>query len=296
MAENPTESGELEKPPRASARWAGMPPPARCLVAVLAVLSSLTGCFAHMDVVIPPQAVPDARPPEKPLTGILTLPSGKGPFPAIVVLHGCDGVQEQEQTWAARLNGWGYAALIVDSYTPRGISSCGPQGEQPPLAGSRDRAGDALSAALWLRTRPEIDGTRIGVFGSSVGGSIAGLLTQQRYEQLFPGLLKASVNYYGRCWNPKTQGSVPLLDLVGEADDWNDFGFVRTCRAFGANLPPGKVFEMHTYPGAAHDFDDQMMRAYSFKGHLAAFDGPAAWDSFDRTKAFMDRYVGSQAD
>ena len=52
---------------------------------------------------------------------------------------------------------------------------------------------------------------------------------------------------------------------------------------------------MHTYPDAAHDFDDQMMRAYVFKGHFAAFDGPAAWDSFDRTKAFLDRYLGSRA-
>jgi hypothetical protein len=38
-----------------------------------------------------------------------------------------------------------------------------------------------------------------------------------------------------------------------------------------------------------------MMRAYVFKGHFAAFDGPAAWDSFDRTKAFLDRHVGSRA-
>jgi dienelactone hydrolase len=160
------------------------------------------------------------------------------------------------------------------------------QGEIPPLAGPRNRAGDALSAALWLRTRPEIDWARIGVFGSSVGGSVAALLTQQRYEQLFPGLLKASVNYYGMCGNPKTQGDVPLLDLVGEADDWNNFWSVKSCR---------EVFEMHTYPGAAHDFDDQMIRGGFFKGHPVGYDGPAAWDSFDRTKAFLDRYMGSRA-
>jgi dienelactone hydrolase len=262
---------------------------------VLALLAGLTGCYARTDVAIPPQNVPGATPPDKPLTGILTLPRGNGPFPAIVVLHGCDGVQEQEQAWAARLNGWGYAALIVDSFAPRGIVMCDGQGGAPLVASPQNRAGDALSAAVWLRTRPEIDGTRIGVFGSSYGGQIAAMLTQQRYVQLFPGLLKASVNYYGMCGNPKTQSDVPLLDLVGEADDWFDFAFVKSCRAFGANLPPGKVFEMHTYPGAAHDFDDQMMRAYAFKGHLAAYDGPAASDSFDRTKAFLDRYIGSRA-
>jgi dienelactone hydrolase len=53
-----------------------------------------------MDVAIPPQNVAGATPPEKPLTAVLTLPGGNGPFPAIVVLDGCDGVQEQEQAWA----------------------------------------------------------------------------------------------------------------------------------------------------------------------------------------------------
>jgi dienelactone hydrolase len=52
---------------------------------------------------------------------------------------------------------------------------------------------------------------------------------------------------------------------------------------------------MHTYPGAAHDFDDQMIRGGFFKGHPVGYDGPAAWDSFDRTKAFLDRYMGSRA-
>jgi hypothetical protein len=149
MAANPIGRGELETPHRPGTGCARTrSAPARYFFAVLALLAGLTGCYARMDVAIPPQNVPGATPPEKPLTAILTLPRGNGPFPAIVVLHGCDGVQEQEQAWAWRLNDWGYAALIVDSFAPRGIIACGSQGETPPLANSRDRAGDALSAAL----------------------------------------------------------------------------------------------------------------------------------------------------
>ena len=70
---------------------------------MLALLAGLTDCYTRMDVAIPPQNVAGATPPEKPLTSVLTLPGGNGPFPAIVVLDGCDGcdgVQEQEQAWA----------------------------------------------------------------------------------------------------------------------------------------------------------------------------------------------------
>src|ERR1700689_4665123 len=67
---------------------------------------------------IPWQPVPDARQPATPLTAVLSLPDGKGPFPAVIVLHGCDGIRAQETGWASRLNSWGYAALVVDSFKP----------------------------------------------------------------------------------------------------------------------------------------------------------------------------------
>ena len=54
-----------------------------------------------------------------------------------------------------------------------------------------------LSAALWMRTQPQIDGARIGVIGFSHGGWTAAWVTQRCYERLFPGLLKAAVDYCG---------------------------------------------------------------------------------------------------
>jgi dienelactone hydrolase len=36
------------------------------------------------------------------------------------VLHGCIGVSSQYRGWAELLAGWGYAALVVDSFRPRG--------------------------------------------------------------------------------------------------------------------------------------------------------------------------------
>jgi len=55
------------------------------------------------------------------LTGKLTKPEGQGPFPALVLLHACDGLREDVYLpWMKRLRTWGYVALLVDSFGPRG--------------------------------------------------------------------------------------------------------------------------------------------------------------------------------
>ena len=259
-------------------------------LAIIVALLSVAGCVGNA-VDIPPQTIPEAHAPSRPIPGFFSLPKGTGPFPAVVILHGCDGVQPEERDWAWRLNDWGYASLIVDSFSPRGIAQCGANGEFPKNASYRDRAGDALSAALWLRGQPGIDPNRIGLVGTSYGGGVAALVTQDRYDRLYPGLLKVVVMYSGHCWNPQSQGSVPLLDLTGEADDWSDFDVVKSCRAFAEALPPGKVFEMHAYPGAHRDFENIHIPRNQYKGHLVGYDFAGAHDSFIRTKAFLDRYL-----
>src|SRR5439155_21173663 len=56
------------------------------------------------------------------LTGELTLPVGPGPFPAVVLMHGCGGVGNAEGGWVDPLTRAGYAAFVVDSFTGRGLT------------------------------------------------------------------------------------------------------------------------------------------------------------------------------
>src|SRR4051812_5905195 len=56
------------------------------------------------------------------LTGYMARPAGSGPFPAVVLLHGCGGYHSSMMSWTDRLAAMGYVALSVDSFGPRGIN------------------------------------------------------------------------------------------------------------------------------------------------------------------------------
>lgn len=242
---------------------------------------------------IPFQSVAGARGPANGLDGTLQLPPGAGPFPAVIVLHGCGGLGANQKLWAQRLNDWGYAAFILDSFGPRGLRSvCAPLAQSNVLPS--DRAADVISAALWLRGQPGIDPNRIAVLGDSHGGSTAAWVTQEVYEKQYPGLLKASVDYYGACRNPETHGTVPLLALAGESDDWGNPAL--TCHAFARKLRPDQPFEVHTYPGVVHAFENpRQTTLMRNEGHAMLYDPAAAEDSYRRVRTFLDRWVGASA-
>jgi dienelactone hydrolase len=262
-------------------------------VSALALLFLTVGCAAtsgpvHIagteDVSIPPIAAPMARMPAEAIPGVLLLPSGRGRSPAVIVLHGCAGRGNSQLIWAARLNEWGYAALIPDSMTPRGIERvCEPEAQG--LITPRDRVGDVGSAAIWLRTRSEIDPSRIAVLGLSHGGTTAVLATQRLYDSF---RLRAAIDYYGPCVEPELHGTVPLLVLVGGSDDWGHPA--SRCEAYGNAVGTAEPFEIHVYPGAYHAFDNPDMVRTVSNQHVLEYNQAAAEDSFVRVHDFLRRW------
>jgi dienelactone hydrolase len=237
------------------------------------------------EVLLPPLPIAKARMPSDPIPAVFKRPPGKGPFPAVIVLHGCGGRGPSQLVWARRLNDWGYAALIPDSMTPRDIKRvCEPALQA--LVTPRDRVGDIGSAVAWLRTRRDIDPDRIAVLGLSHGGAAAALATQRIYQDF---RLKAAVDYYGACVEPAAHGTVPLLVLAGEEDDWGHPAL--RCEAYAKAVGDGQVVEVHAYPGVHHAFDNPDMPLMVSNYHIMQYDPAAAEDSFIRTRAFLDHWV-----
>ena len=114
-----------------------------------------------------------AGPSSLQITGHLYRPKARGKVPAVVILHGCGGQISVDWQWGEWLSANGYAALAVDSFSPRNRQAICAQ----PLGHAEYRIQDAFGAAQWLQQQPFIDRNRVGVMGFSHGGGIALALT-----------------------------------------------------------------------------------------------------------------------
>ena len=96
----------------------------------------------------------------------LTLPAGAGPHPAVVLAHGLGATHDMmlaqyEQHFAAA----GIATLAFD-YRNTGASD----GQPRQHISTRDQCRDVVAAIVQLAGHRDIDGARIGLWGTSLGG------------------------------------------------------------------------------------------------------------------------------
>jgi len=218
------------------------------------------------------------------LSGKLSRPNGEGPFPAVVLLHGCSGSHSREDIWAGRLKRWGYVALQVDSLGPRGKSNiCGKPHAVPPWM----RAQDAYDAKSYLATLPFVDGNRIAVMGWSHGGNSTletakrGLIEEKPFS--------AAIAFYPYCGHYKwSYFNAPLLILVGEKDDWTPAYLCTSA------LPPEGTttheLTLKIYPGAYHTFD-MRVKPRVYLGHHLEYNRAAEADAIVRVKEFLAKYL-----
>ncbi|MBC9913029.1 alpha/beta hydrolase family protein [Chitinophaga varians] len=109
------------------------------------------------------------------LAGTLSLPAGRGPFPAAVLVSGSGPSDRNETVFTHRfflvladyLTRQGIAVLRVDD---RGVGKSTGDYES---ATNEDQADDALAGVRYLQSRKEINPRAIGLIGHSLGGEIA---------------------------------------------------------------------------------------------------------------------------
>jgi len=223
------------------------------------------------------------------LRGTLSNPSGDGPFPAVVILHGCGGITDNHRTWAYRLKSWGYVAMVLDSHGPRGIrNNCG----RIKQVSASVRATDAYRAKNYLAELPFVDRNNIGVIGFSHGGSTT--LASVVYQ--FPDIedkispFKAAVAFYPYC-NAALEVNTNLMILTGENDDWTPSA---KCVL---NTPFSKDDQyevtLKVYPDTYHSFDFQRRDRVYF-GHVLKYNREAASDAISQVKAFFGRHLKKQ--
>lgn len=217
------------------------------------------------------------------VSGELLLPSGAGPFPAMVVVHGSGGVNKDlKKHYATALNAAGVAAFFPDSFGPRGVTRTV---EDQSAVTARDMIGDAYGALKALAKDSRIKADRIGVMGFSKGGTVAmqSAIQRVRGRHVDGGeQFAVHVAFYPGCGSqfrePKTTGR-PLLVMVGAKDTYtgpeNCISYVDAIKKAGSDA------RLIVYPEAEHGWDGttfwRLARGENYRRCLFAENADGTW-------------------
>jgi dienelactone hydrolase len=218
------------------------------------------GAFAQERVQFPStdSALTGGAPTE--LDGYLFRPEGPGPFPAVVAMHGCNGVfaprrrvfAVRHTDWGERLARLGYLVLFPDSFSPRGVR--GLCRRELVVRPGVHRVHDAYGTLAYLRRRGDVRPDAIAMLGWSQG-AIATLWASWVATRARPHPVEhdfaAGIAVYPGCAaiaERPYRPAFPVHLFVGELDDWTP---AAPCKTFAEkfNLP------LVAYPNAYHGFD-----------------------------------------
>ncbi len=204
----------------------------------------------------PTHAAPAIKPVR--ITAELLLPEERhGRVPAMVLLTSSGGVQKHREHWyAAALNGVGIAALIIDSFRPRGVSST--VSDQRRVS-AWEMENDAFAALALLRHDERIDPTRIGIMGVSKGGIAAlssAIEIRKQWRRTGEMIFALHVGIVPGCTVQhriaKTTGQ-PILFQLAEKDDYTP---APLCLAYAEKMrEAGADVTVKIYRGAHHGWE-----------------------------------------
>ncbi len=228
----------------------------------------------------------------------LITPLGQGPFPTVVLMPSCAGVNVALEARAKELLAANFAVLAVDSYGPRGKNhlDCGPMFMSVLL--------DTFDALQHLQKFEAVNKQRIFVAGWSTGaaGALFSSSPSGSQENGVTLRFRAAVSHYANCMYQDAPKAVPapvlrrdtdhpLLMLIAETDVAvsNCFPLLEEMKA--TNNP----VEWHVLKGAAHLWDrpddTRGSRKNGFGQTIVLRYSPeATLDATQRTIEFFNRF------
>ena len=205
-------------------------------------------------------------------------PSGPGPFPVALILHGCGGKTPFLEDYAKVAVQAGYAAVVVDSLKPRGMSTLDAKlfvCTGTMLQGLK-RSGDIFAMLTWLESQSWADHERIFLAGWSHGSwsimdgyaigvnaaratGIVDADPQKLRTRVKGALLVYPYAAYpsltsSRGWGVQGFGGPKVFSVIGGKDQVVGWKYPR--HALDRLTRDGLAVDTVFYPDATHAFDD----------------------------------------
>lgn len=271
----------------------------------IAFAAGILGACSSTDVVTFPSGPTDAS---TDISATLRLPDGDGPYPAVVLLHGCAGLERDRDEIAFRglaahqeaLAGAGFASLIVDSWGSRDIPTARAYATKCQGRFAPERYADLSGAIRYLRTRSDVS-KAVGVLGMGQGGRVALEAAGWKRGGLRRHVPQAAVALYPSCHTAPEAVHMPLLIVIGGADsiaqadvcrDWlTRYRRTRPLADPDPNVPPVPDPDLVIYPGVFHAFDLPLDGARQTPLGTLRGDRAAASDARARIIAFLKTHL-----
>jgi dienelactone hydrolase len=228
-----------------------------------------------------------------------------GKRPALVLHHTCGGISEHIHRWAQAALQRGYAVLMLDTLSARGLNNdCGSPSKIPNGRWVKDQ----LDAVTYLAELPFVDPKAIATLGFSKGGLASTWLSSPSVAQAIRPdavLPAATVSLYSLCALPPSKGRPqgivilqpdavrPLLMLMGEKD--NELSPQSCLRELPLRKAAGAPVQWHVYPDTTHAWDkaeqDGFRKPSPINGEtvLYRYNREATEDAMIRVFEFLQR-------
>lgn len=215
------------------------------------------------------------------IEGYFSKPKGRGPFPAVILIHENRGLNDHIRDVARRLAGQGYATLAPDLLSRQGgtASFASPEDATKAFQSVKDDdvVRDLNAAYDYLNKNVSVKKDNIAVMGFCWGGQRSFL-----YATANPKL-KAAVVFYGTPPSDDKMAQIkcPVLGNYGETD-------TRVTSTVAGTIEKmkelGKSYDPKIYPGAPHAFFNDT--------NANAYNEAAAKDAWPRVLGFLKKNLG----
>lgn len=160
------------------------------------------------------------------LSGTLTLPNSKGPFPVVLLIAGSGRIDRDETVYGHKP-----FLVLADYLTRQGIAvlrfdkrGCGKSTGNYDKATTQDFADDVLAGIAYIKSRKEVNSNQIGLIGHSEGGIIAPMVAAKSKDVAFVVLMAGTgVNGEENLY----EQSALIQQAVGQTEDT-----MNQCRKF----------------------------------------------------------------
>jgi carboxymethylenebutenolidase len=221
--------------------------------------------------------------PDGPIDALLNMPDGRGPFPAVVLVHDAIGYRPDNERISRKVAAAGYIAITPNLFARGGMARCVTRVMRELLTQRGRALHDILAARDHLLAMPEASGA-VGIAGFCMGGQFALVMSPKGFG--------ASAPFYGtplpRNLRETLDGACPIVASFGRRDPIGRGAETKLQKVTDEKNIPADI---KTYQDAGHSFANKLPAQPLLRITGFGYNEAAEADAWARVFAFFREHL-----